>query len=159
MNEEINVVQVPTGLYAPAALKQAQDRLLSRFSDGPRADNLQAAIDDKNSILIVAIAGPKPLSDDDWQAVPSEAYAGTLTLVLLQTPWHILAHVEEVIVDSAHEGKGVGKKLMMKAIEVGRENGVKQFDLTSSPNKVAAQALYEKVGFKKRDTNNWRLEN
>jgi len=102
--------------------------------------------------------GLSPLPPEDWQAVPTEAYAGTLTMLLLQTPWQTIAHIEEVIVDAGHEGKGVGKLLMMKAIEMGRESGARMIDLTSGPSKVAAQALYQKVGFKKRETNNWRYE-
>ena len=158
MNDNITIVRVPTGLSVPVAMQEAQNRLLSRFSEVPTADNLQTAVDSKNTILLLAIAGTVPQTPEDWKNVATESYAGTLTLLLLQTPWRTIAHIEEVIVDSGHEGKGVGKKLMLKAIEVGHENGVKVFDLTSGPSKVAAQALYEKVGFKKRETNNWRYE-
>ncbi len=155
---QISVVRVPTGLHIPDAMRVAQNRLLARFSSAPTADNLQNAVNNENTLLIVAIDGTAPQSEDDWQNIPTEAYAGTLTLLLLQTPWQTIAHIEEVIVDEGHEGKGVGKQLMQKAIELGKEHGVKMFDLTSSPSKVAAQALYEKVGFKKRETNNWRYE-
>lgn len=159
MNDDITVLRVPKGLTVPVAMQEAQNRLLARFSEVPTADNLQEAVNNKNTVLLLAISGEVPTTPEDWQNIPTESYAGTLTLLTLQTPWHNIAHIEEVIVDSAHEGKGVGKKLMEKAIEVGHENGVKTFDLTSSSNKVAAQALYEKVGFKKRETNNWRFEN
>jgi len=63
-----------------------------------------------------------------------------------------------VIVDENYEGRGVGKKLMYKSIEIAQENDVKQLDLTSQPKREAAQFLYEKVGFKKRETNNWRYK-
>ena len=155
---QISVVRVPTGLHIPDAMRVAQNRLLARFSSAPTADNLQNAVNNENTLLIVAIDGTAPQSEDDWQNIPTEAYAGTLTLLLLQTPWQTIAPIEEVIVDEGHEGKGVGKQLMQKEIELGKEHVVKMFDLTSSPSKVAAQALYEKVGFKKRETNNWRYE-
>lgn len=158
MNETITVLRVPTGLPVPPAMQQAENRLLSRFSELPTADNLQKAVNNQNTILLVAISGSVPATPEDWQDIPTESYAGTLTLLLLQTPWKTIAHIEEVIVDEGHEGKGVGRQLMQKAIEIGRENDVETFDLTSSPNKVAAQALYEKTGFKKRETNNWRYE-
>lgn len=160
MNEtsQIHVVQVPTGLQVPEAMREAQNRLLARFSSAPAADNLQTAVNSDSTILILAVDGSAPVTAEDWQQVPAEAYAGTLSLLLLQTPWRTIAHIEEVIVDADHEGKGVGKQLMQKALELGREKGVAMFDLTSSPSKVAAQALYEKVGFKKRETNNWRFE-
>lgn len=157
--DTIHIVQVPTGLIVPEALHQAQDRLLGRFSSGPTADNLQVAVNNANTALIVALSTEKaPESAEDWQNIPEHAYVGTLTLVLLQTPWHTTAHIEEVVVDNGQEGKGIGARLMQKALEVGRANNVAMFDLTSSPSKVAAQALYEKMGFKKRETNNWRFE-
>lgn len=158
MNQDINVVRVPVGLTVPPAMYEAQNRFLSRFNESPRADNLQTAINSQNTALILAISGAIPKTLDDWQNIPTESYAGTLTLLILQTPWHNTAHIEEVIVDADYEGKGVGKQLLLKAIQLGRENDVKQFDLTSSSGKVAAQALYEKTGFKKRETNNWRYE-
>lgn len=158
MDETITIVRVPTGMVIPDALQQAQDRLLARFSEAPTADNLQAAVNSKNTVLILAIAGVAPVSPEDWQNIPTESYAGTITLLILQTPWQNIAHIEEVIVDAAHEGKGIGKKLMLKALEVGREYKVSHFDLTSSPSKVAAQVLYERVGFKRRETNVWRYE-
>lgn len=158
MNDDITIVRVPTGLSVPVHMQEAQNRLLGRFNEHPQADNLQAAINNKNTVLILAIAGRAPENPEDWQHIPMEAYAGTATLLILQTSWHAVAHIEEVIVDADYEGKGIGKKLMQKAIEVGHDNGVQVFDLTSGPSKVAAQALYEKIGFKKRETNNWRYE-
>lgn len=157
--ETIHIVQVPKGLAAPASLLDAQNRLLSRFGGEPKADNLQVALNTETTIVVVALSSEHPPQiTEDWQDIASEAYVGTLTLVLLETPWHRLAHIEEVIVDNGQEGKGIGARLMQKALEIGREKGVKQFDLTSGPSKVAAQALYEKMGFKKRETNNWRYE-
>lgn len=157
--EAIHIVQVPTGLTAPGPLLNAQNRLLARFSGEPTADNLQTALNSATTVLVVAISSENaPQTAEEWQIIPSEAYVGTATLVILETPWHRLAHIEEVIVDNDQEGKGIGARLMQKVLEIGREKGVKQFDLTSGPSKVAAQALYEKMGFKKRETNNWRFE-
>lgn len=158
MNENITILRVPTGLPLPLAMQQAQDRLLGRFGDIPKAKNLQAVIDNPKTALIVAIIGDIPKVDDDWQDIPADAYLGTVTLLMLQTTVHDVAHVDEIVVESGHEGQGIGKRLMQKAIEIGHENGITRFDLTSRPDKLAAQALYEKVGFKKRETNNWRFE-
>jgi ribosomal protein S18 acetylase RimI-like enzyme len=158
MNDEITVLRVPTGIPIPAAMQEAQDRLLGRFGDVPKAKNLQAVVDNPRTALIFAIVGDVPESDDDWQKVPAESYAGTVTLMMLQTTVHNVGHVDEIVVEPGHEGQGVGKRLMLKAIEIGHENEITRFDLTSKPDKLAAQALYEKVGFKKRETNNWRFE-
>jgi ribosomal protein S18 acetylase RimI-like enzyme len=106
----------------------------------------------------VAIVGDVPESNEDWQTISAESYVGTVTLMMLQTTVHNVAHIDEIVVESGHEGKGIGKKLMLKAIQIGHENGITRFDLTSRADKVAAQALYEKVGFTKRETNVWRFE-
>lgn len=158
MNNDITIARVPTELNVPDAMQQAQDRLLGRFGDVPKAINLQAVVDNPKSALIFALVGNNPQSDDDWAAVPAEAYAGTITLLMLQTTVHNVGHIDEIVVESGHEGQGIGRQLMQGAIAIGRDNGITRFDLTSRPDKLAAQALYEKTGFKKRETNNWRLE-
>jgi ribosomal protein S18 acetylase RimI-like enzyme len=158
MNDNVTIVRVPTGLRVPESMQLAQDRLLGRFGDVPKAINLQDVVDNPNSALIFALVGSNPQSGDDWAAVPAEAYAGTVTLLILQTTVHNVGHIYEIVVESGHEGQGIGRQLMQGAIEIGRDNGISRFDLTSRPDKLAAQALYEKTGFKKRETNNWRLE-
>jgi len=155
-NAEISIMRVPTGMKVPGAMREAIDRLFSRFGDLPKAVNIQEVVDNPNSALIFAIKGDLP--SDNWDLLPVESYCGTTTLLMLTSTTHKIASFYEVVVEAGNEGKGIGKRLMNKAIEIGKQNGVTRFDLTSSPNKVAAQALYEKVGFKKRETNNWRLE-
>ncbi len=157
MNDDITIVRVPTGLNVPPAMQEAQDRLLGRFGNPPQvAKNLQSVVNNPNTALLFAIAGSAPQTSDEWQALPSSAYAGTVTVLLQETTTHRVAHIDDVIVDADYEGRGVGKKLMQKAIEVSHENDTFRLELTSRPDKVAAQFLYEKVGFKKRETNNWR---
>jgi ribosomal protein S18 acetylase RimI-like enzyme len=158
--ETVTVLKVPTGLQIPPAMQEAQEHLLGRLSsDGSTlANNMQASINSQATALIFAVTGAIPQSIEDWQAIPTKNYAGTLTLQIMQPTTRTTAHIDDVVVDTGHEGQGIGKKLMAKAIEIGRKNGVTRFDLTSQPDKIAAQVLYEKVGFKKRETNNWRLE-
>ena len=158
MNEDISIVRVPTGLIVSEAMQDAQDRLLSRFGDALRAKNVQAVVNNPKTALIFAIVGAAPVSDDDWQNLSPDSYIGTITLMMLQTTAHNVAHIDEIVVEPGHEGQGIGKRLMQKAIEVAHENDTSRFDLTSRPEKAAANALYEKMGFKKRDTNVWRLE-
>lgn len=158
MNDTITIVRVPTGIHVPQAMYDAQERLLGRLDHVDAVSNLQALVNSTGTELIFAVVDYEPLSEDDWHSIPGDAYAGTLTLSIMQSSSGSVAHIDDVVVDSRHEGKGIGKRLMQKAIEIGHESGVHKFDLTSRPNKLAAQALYEKVGFTKRETNNWRYE-
>jgi len=61
------------------------------------------------------------------------------------------------VVDNAARGKGVGEKLTQFAIEFTANKGIKSINLTSSPDRIAANKLYQRLGFIKRETNVYRL--
>jgi ribosomal protein S18 acetylase RimI-like enzyme len=61
-----------------------------------------------------------------------------------------------VVVDVSQRGKGVGRELMRFAIDFARLSGAKSIDLTSRPFRIAANQLYLKMGFEKRETNVYR---
>jgi ribosomal protein S18 acetylase RimI-like enzyme len=46
---------------------------------------------------------------------------------------------------------------MWHALDLAREKGAQKVDLSSSPWREAANNLYLKLGFEKRDTNMYRL--
>ena len=54
-------------------------------------------------------------------------------------------------------GKGIGEKLTQFAIDYAVEQGFAEIDLTSNPTRVAANKLYQKLGFVLRETNIYRL--
>ena len=66
--------------------------------------------------------------------------------------------VEDVVVDGTARGKGLGQKLVMAAIEKAKERGATSVNLTSSPTRTAANALYQKMGFNQRETNVYRYD-
>jgi len=82
---------------------------------------------------------------------------GTLTLVIFSIPTGLRAWIEDVIVDEDARGIGVGEALTTAAINEARERGVRSLDLTSRPSREAANALYQKLGFERRDTNVYRF--
>lgn len=67
------------------------------------------------------------------------------------------AYIEDVIVDAAYRGQGLGEKLMRALIDIARMRGVNSISLTSRPERTAAQALYEKIGFIKHKTDVFKL--
>jgi ribosomal protein S18 acetylase RimI-like enzyme len=83
---------------------------------------------------------------------------GSLTLVVFRMPTGGRAWIEDVVVDEAARGQGAGEALVDEAIRVADELGVRTVDLTSRPSRTAANALYEKIGFHRRDTNVYRYE-
>lgn len=83
---------------------------------------------------------------------------GTLSLATFRIPTGVRSWIEDVVVDSEQRGKGIGEKLTLAGIEKARELGAKTVDLTSRPSREAANRLYQKVGFKQRQTNIYRFD-
>lgn len=86
------------------------------------------------------------------------AVVATLTLVTFRIPTGVRSWIEDVVVDDSARGHGVGEQLNRFAIELARGKGATTVDLTSRPSREAANRLYQRIGFKPRDTNVYRLE-
>ncbi|HEY9557542.1 MAG TPA: GNAT family N-acetyltransferase [Acidimicrobiales bacterium] len=83
---------------------------------------------------------------------------GVSTLAVFPIPTGSRAWIEDVIVDEASGGQGIGRRLTEAMVERARELGCKTVDLTSRPSREAANHLYKKVGFEVRDTNVYRYD-
>jgi ribosomal protein S18 acetylase RimI-like enzyme len=81
---------------------------------------------------------------------------GSLTLAMFRIPTGRRAWIEDVVVDSAQRGKGIGEALTREALRVAQEAGATTVDLTSRPSREAANRLYQRIGFEKRETNVYR---
>lgn len=82
---------------------------------------------------------------------------GTLTLVVFRTPAGVHAWIEDVVVDEAERGRGIGEALTRRAIELAARRGAGEVNLTSRPEREAANRLYRRLGFQLRQTNLYRL--
>lgn len=107
-------------------------------------ERVEELLADQNAVMMTA--------DDNGRI------AGMATLYVLPTTTKRIAHVDDVVVSSAYRGQGLGEKLMRAIIEEARKRGVAELHLTSRPARVAAQSLYQKVGFVKRETDAFRLK-
>lgn len=83
---------------------------------------------------------------------------GSLTLVLFRIPTGVRAWIEDVVVDESARGRGVGDVLSRTALETAAAAGARTVDLTSRPSRQAANRLYQRLGFERRDTNVYRLQ-
>ena len=81
---------------------------------------------------------------------------GSVTLAMFRAPTGLRAWIEDVVVDESARGQGVGERLTRAAIEHSTAAGARSVDLTSRPSRTAAHRLYEKVGFRVRDTQVYR---
>ena len=59
-----------------------------------------------------------------------------------------VAHIEDVVVDKAFRGKGLGILLIKKLVEVSKNHGCYKVILDCSEKN---EAFYEKIGFKKKE--------
>jgi ribosomal protein S18 acetylase RimI-like enzyme len=81
---------------------------------------------------------------------------GTTTLVMFTLPTGLRAWIEDVVVDESARGQGAGEAMTREAIRIAREAGARTVDLTSRPAREAAGRLYERTGFKLRDSRVYR---
>jgi ribosomal protein S18 acetylase RimI-like enzyme len=78
---------------------------------------------------------------------------GTLTLITYRVSSGLKARIEDVIVDHAARGQGIGEALTREAMRRATEAGARMVELTSMPYREAANRLYRRLGFVNKRTN------
>ena len=86
----------------------------------------------------------------------NEQIVGILTIATYDIPSGSKVWIEDVVVDESHRGKGIGKKMTLFAIDFAKSIGAESIDLTSRPSRIAANKLYQELGFELRETNVYR---
>jgi ribosomal protein S18 acetylase RimI-like enzyme len=79
--------------------------------------------------------------------------SGLLTLVVYRVPTGMRARIEDVVVDEAMRGNGIGEALIRHALDLARDTGADGVALTTNPRREAANRLYQRLGFKHWKTN------
>jgi ribosomal protein S18 acetylase RimI-like enzyme len=77
---------------------------------------------------------------------------GTSTLVMFPIASGLRARIEDVVVDESARGQGVGAALTEEALRLTKAAGARTVDLTSRPDRAAANRLYQRLGFQPRDS-------
>jgi ribosomal protein S18 acetylase RimI-like enzyme len=140
-------VVVEQATIANAELIEAFQRLIPQLSSSnppPTQDELAEIIAAPSTVLFIARL--------------DEHIVGTLTLATFRIPTGVRAWIEDVVVDSAARGHGVGEALNQAAILEAHHRGAITVDLTSRPSREAANRLYQRIGFVARDTNVYRYD-
>lgn len=120
-------------------------RLLPQLSsaDPPSPSSVAEMVGSPNLTLLVA-------RDDRGVIV------GTLTLAVTRLLTGVRATIEDVVVDAPARGSGVATALVKEAIGRATAARARTVDLTSRPEREAANRLYTKLGFQRRDTHVYR---
>lgn len=87
-----------------------------------------------------------------------EQTAGMLTVGIYHSPTGGKAWIEDVVVDEAFRGQGLSKLLVAHAIEFTKSQGIPSLMLTSNPKRIAANKLYQAMGFGRKETNVYRMK-
>lgn len=126
--------------YTPSDL-QDLDSLMRELSETSSCDeeNLKITIADPNAHVLVIRDGGHIVA--------------TGTLCVKHTPEFASAEIESVVVSSQCRGKGYGKQLLTALIATAEKLKVHHIKLTSSPKRVAANKLYQQLGFELYETN------
>ena len=87
-----------------------------------------------------------------------EQIAGMLTIGIYHSPTGGKAWIEDVVVDETFRGQGLSKLLVAHAIEFTKSQGIPSLMLTSNPKRIAANKLYQAMGFGRKETNVYRMK-
>lgn len=87
------------------------------------------------------------LSDEEGQL------QATCSLCYATSPTGMKAWLEDVVVDDQARGRGYAKHIVRHAISAAKAQGAKSLNLTSRPTRIAANRLYQSLGFEQRETN------
>ena len=145
-----NGIDVAAAGHVDDELAAAFGRLLRQLSENadiPTLELIREIVDAPSSTVLIARD-----TRDGGRIV------GMLTLVVFRIPTGVRAWIEDVVVDAAVRGRGVGEALSEAALTRAAAAGARTVDLTSRPSREAANRLYRRLGFVLRETNLYRYE-
>jgi len=143
-------IEIETVLTYSKEIHQALESLLLQLTTAKilfSGDDLKRMIHSDNAVLLIA---------RDRKA--GGRIIGTLSYAFYRIPTGLNFRIEDVVVDQSARGRGVGRELMRYAISKAADMKADKVDLTSSPERTAANKLYQSLGFRLKKTNVYRYK-
>ena len=134
--EEISVIS--------PELMDAVRRLVPQLTLKPPTSDLELAA------LVQSEASTLLIARDD-----SNAIVGMACVSVYRVPTGVRAIIEDVVVDDAARGQGIGEALTRRCLNIARSRNAAHVTLTSNPAREAANRLYLRMGFTLRETNSY----
>lgn len=99
------------------------------------ADNLPALLRNSDSYLLVAKDGG--------------TIVGFINVVVRQTALHVGSSglIDELVVEKGLRGRGVGRSLVLAAVEKCRQVGCCELEVSTEKTNIAARKFYKQCGF------------
>jgi ribosomal protein S18 acetylase RimI-like enzyme len=116
---------------------------LNRALVGPTRKELAAVVADPATTLLVAREGAEIVA--------------TATVIVYTTPAWTKARIEDLVVDEAKRGQGIGEALVKECLNVAKERGAGVVELQSARRREVANRLYPRLGFERRESNVYRM--
>lgn len=139
-----SIIEIKT--YSPE-YHEAMQRFLNQLTTSPMVlteSMFHQLLDSENSHLFFIIK--------------DEQIAGMLTVGIYHSPTGGKAWIEDVVVDETFRGQGLSKVLVAHAIEFVKSQQIPLLMLTSNPKRIAANKLYQAMGFERKETNVYRMK-
>ena len=140
-------IQIEAATDATPELERALAELLPQLNPalvGPTNAQLSAVLADPATTLVIASEEGTILA--------------TATVIVYGTPvWAKKARIEDVVVDQGARGRGIGEALVKKCLDVARKRGALVVELQSQRRREAANRLYPRLGFERRESNVYRM--
>lgn len=90
--------------------------------------------------------------------IDNKEIVGMITLIVYRIPVWKKGWIEDLVVDERYRNKGIATRLIHYAIKKAKDEGVLSLNLTSHrTKKIEGNKLYQSLGFKKRNTNVYRI--
>jgi len=139
-------IQIDRPREVTAELVEALGKLIPQLNPAlplPNAEHLAVLLADPGATLLVARDG--------------DEIVGTAMVIVYPTTIRFESRIEDVVVDESARGRGVGEALVNACIEVARGRGASIVELQSARVREAANRLYARMGFERRDSNPYRI--
>ena len=139
-----SIIEIKT--YSPE-YHEAMQRFLNQLTTSPMVlteSMFHQLMDSENSHLFFIMK--------------DEQIAGMLTVGIYYSPTGGKAWIEDVVVDETFRGQGLSKLLVAHAIEFVKSQQIPLLMLTSNPKRIAANKLYQAMGFERKETNVYRMK-
>ncbi len=139
----ITTLEFPVSLSDINAINALYAELAQDHPHQATHSRIASCVRSETSIVVIARLGGR--------------IVGMASLFIVEKMTYAKGLVEDVAVDGVHHGQGLGNMLLEHTIAIATERGLAYVQLTSKPSRIAANQLYERFGFRRIETNFWRL--